>query len=369
MGLIIENLRDKHKEQNFVNDSSVYSTRNASWTVLKSYSGAISLAEAALILINFDYVFKNESASAYASAVRVKIDDGTNTFLVAANTYKSGTAEHTYNTKALAFLPAGTYNVTLEGKSQSSTYAKIKNIKIGKCSLADFVGYQTELASLSLSDNGSGTVISKTVTPPSSRKTCLGDLNKAFLCVYVCARVQSEDALIKFKNPGQTSEGYTLKLFIDGVQVSWIQEMAEQEQIAGGALASYICPVTLGENHTVEVKAVNKTGATRTVEVYITVVLCPWLLPYNMEKGPIDLDVSYGSTIYIGAEPLHGDPTKNLKLGVKKAIPRDSDYFASVSGTGKITLSETLDINPPEATFLYVNGYGGVIDRIGVDVR
>jgi hypothetical protein len=70
-------------------------------------------------------------------------------------------------------------------------------------------------------------------------------------------------------------------------------------------------------------------------------------------------------------EPLMSNPTKNLKLGKKRAVSfgDSTDYYSTGSGTNILSWNYTFEIVEVDDCVLVVEGYGGCIAVVGVDLR
>lgn len=113
-----------------------------------------------------------------------------------------------------------------------------------------------------------------------------------------------------------------------------------------------------------------RTGATRACKAELHLVLCPWIIPY-LEYSPVELDFQQGSTLYVVGEPFTSDPTKKIRLGAAriKDFGDAANFYASSSGTGILSFNYTFETVEVEKVDLKVEGHGGCISIIGVDVR
>jgi hypothetical protein len=122
--------------------------------------------------------------------------------------------------------------------------------------------------------------------------------------------------------------------------------------------------LSLDAEHTIEI--VKSTDVT----VILSVVLSPWLLGAD-DLSPVLLEFPTGSTLYVTAEPLIADATKSIKIGRKRAVSLGggTDYYATQSGTGIVSLAYTFDYLPTGEPLLAVSGLNCCVSLIGVDVR
>ena len=216
-------------------------------------------------------------------------------------------------------LSAGSHTIVLQAYANDSS-ARIRNIYLGVVDLADLSGFQIQNA-------GSGAL-----NAISSRKTCLGSLNEAFLLIQVY------------------NEGGTPTVTVDGESATLIAS-DNYKYVFGEA-------VSAGADHNISVSA-----------GYMTAAMSPWLLGDGHQ--PLTLDFPQGSTLYLTLEPLFLDPAKALKIGKKRAVSfgDSTDYYYTASGTGILQANYTFEMVEVEGCILQVSGLGACISIIGVDVR
>ncbi|MCK4481609.1 hypothetical protein KAU55_00170, partial [Candidatus Bathyarchaeota archaeon] len=99
------------------------------------------------------------------------------------------------------------------------------------------------------------------------------------------------------------------------------------------------------------------------------VILCPWILPFGVPTKPVALDFPQGSTLYVTAEPLTTDPTKYVRIGCERIADLSADYYKTSSGTGILEFNYRFEVVEVGKVDLEVEGYGGCISVIGVDIR
>jgi hypothetical protein len=194
------------------------------------------------------------------------------------------------------------------------------------------------------------------VTAPA-RKTCAGALNQTTMIILLAA-VTPEDVT----NIG-TGTNY-VKILVDSVEPSYL--FAYNSPRGEPAVAFAVVVVLCGTQHTI---SISQSNANTTC--YVSIVACPWILPYNTTIQPLTLNFPQGSTLYIVMEPLWQDPTKTLKLGKTRAVSfgDSTDYYSTASGTGIVSWNYTFESVNVASCSLFVGGYGGCISIIAVDVR
>ena len=311
------------------------------WYLIKDY-GVITLTKTSIVAFSYDVVAP--ASSAYG-----------NTFIAIGDYKVGGGSVYNGETKTfngLIVLPAGSYSVKAYGiMDTDSRSISVKNMKIGVVAFSDlaYVAAQQYSQSLSIS--------------LSSRKTCVGRTIAGNCIVYVQAFAW---ATIKFLNPGETAGTYQVAINVDGVQRAWSvrNQDVENASASGSASAMLAIQLSLDAEHTIEIVK------NEQVTVILSVVFSPWLLGSD-DLSPVILEFPTGSTLYVTAEPLIADATKSIKIGRKRAVSLGgvTDYYATQSGTGIITLAYTFDYLPTGEPLLAVSGLNCCVSLIGVDVR
>jgi len=74
------------------------------------------------------------------------------------------------------------------------------------------------------------------------------------------------------------------------------------DKFYGASFGIATTTLTVDESHTVKITKSN----TNTV-VYISLILCSWIIPYEAYQ-PLSLDFPQGSTLYLTLGPLIDDP-------------------------------------------------------------
>lgn len=312
------------------------------WHLIKDY-GAINLTATSIVVFSYDIV---APTTAYGNT------------LVTIGNYKVGGGSlyngETKTFNGLIVLPAGSYSVKVYGSvSADSRSISVKNMKLGAVAFKDIalVAAQSYSQALSISLN--------------SRKTCLGRTVAGNCIVYVQAFSASAGVTITFADPGE-SPTYPVAVKVDGEQKRWSvkNQDGSNTNICGSASALLAVQLSLDEQHTIEIVKHAEITAV------LSIVFSPWLLSSD-DLHPVSLEFPTGSTLYVTAEPLLADVTKSVKIGRKRAVSLGggTDYYASQSGTGIITLAYTFDYLPTGEPFLAVSGLHSCVSLIGVDVR
>ena len=224
-------------------------------------------------------------------------------------------------------------------------YVRVSEMMIGKVKFPD-------VEAVSLQTNPGQ--VSKTL---ASRKLVVGTTKNGVIHVQ-CFVYHSGS--VEFENVGESKQ---VRLKIDGTQVDWDVRNDGTVSPYYAASASASAVVTLDNAHTIEVE--NDVGT-----AYVSVVFTPWILPSSLFE-PLTLDFPQGSTIYVVEEPLFENPAKTVKIGKKRAVSfgDSADYYYTASGADILSASYTFETVKVDECTLLVNGYGGCISIIAVDVR
>ena len=313
------------------------------WYLLKDY-GTINLTATSIVAFSYDVVAP--ASSAYG-----------NTFIMIGDYKVGGGSVYNGETKTfngLIVLPAGSYSVKAYGSMNTDSRSiSIKNMKIGVVVFSDraYVAAHQYSQSLSIS--------------LSSRKTCLGRTIAGNCIVYVQAFATGAGDTITFADPGENPTFY-IRIKVDNEQKKWSVRNQDCDNMStcGSASALLAVQLSLDEQHTIVIEHYG------LVFVIVSVVFSPWLLGAD-DLSPVLLEFPTGSTLYVTAEPLIADATKSIKIGRKRAVSLGgtTDYYATQSGTGIITLAYTFDYLPTGEPLLAVSGLNACISLIGVDVR
>lgn len=331
--VLAEQVRSLVDESNRIDDATIYDRNSAAWGIIHSY-GNITLTEDSLIAFKFNIV--------YLSVYRLKIGD----YYVHGGLLPAGT---TYS--GIAFIAAGTHAVVMEHKNAGGSGAgRISNFQLGVAKFSDQVASTVVIYS---------SQISKTVL---ARTTCIGSLKNAVFAVNVWAYTPGGQT--NFENVGDALTN-GVQLSVDGVQVNWtirLQDTGPDES----ASANFYGSLTVGSAHTFDIGKDNANTV-----VHISIIGCPWILA-AVDNEPVTLNFAQAGTFYAMLEPLCGDPTKNSKLGKKRAVSfGDSTNYYSVAtpATGIMTHSYTFEIIYVENQTWAVSGLFGCLSHIAVDLR
>ena len=349
--LLSEQVRTK--DQSLIEDATQYVGAAASgWATLKDY-GNITLSEDAIIAFSYDYGM-NAAGTATGCNHRLKIG-GTIVCGFPRNTAGPETVHGVF------FLVAGTYDVLMEGATDwldASNYVKpyVQNFKLGKLSLSDVQGCSLAVYSAAITKN------------LPQRKTCVGQLKNGNMIIIVSAYTPSTST--QFANPGE-SLTRSVTITVDGVQRSWTERRNDLPGgsfsiIFGAGLGRLHISLAAGSDHTVSTWGLNSTTV-----VNISLCYCPWLLSADTLFEPVSLDFPQGSTLYVVGEPLSANPTKNIRVGKKRAVSFGStdDYYSTASGTDILSWSYSFEIIEVTNVALVMDGWGGCIGAIAADVR
>lgn len=242
------------------------------------------------------------------------------------------------------WLPAGSYDISVQGRvDNAACIAIVYGISVGTTSFNDLV------ASAFQNYTASSNNISLTV---AARNTPLGPLNQAVYAVTIGSNKQW---------------GSGLTVQVDGVT----QSFADEDAGVGGT-GTYVyklfVPLSVGSSHTI---TLNLSGG---ASVYASVVACPWILTRSTTSrtghSPVTLDFGQNSTLYTQLGSLFYDTTKDAYIGKMRGVSYGaSDFPASgIAEVGVLSFSYNFTSqNVSTASFL-VDGLGGCIDNIGVDM-
>ncbi|MGA3192477.1 MAG: hypothetical protein ABSD73_08200 [Candidatus Bathyarchaeia archaeon] len=250
---------------------------------------------------------------------------------------------------AAVWLAAGTYDVLFEGNYVSNS-AHIYFMYAGYTLFNDI-----QAATFAVYSSGIPLTVARRNTP-------LGPLSQATYAIQVYAVTAS--AKTNLENVGDNlTNGVSVS--IDSVQVNWTERLSPDNTNGFGVSGRVFLPYSVGTAHTITFSLRNSN-----TNVYVSVVACPWILgPVN--HSPLNLTFSQLSTINVILNPLWNDPTKFIGVGIQRGISfgTATDYYNSASGTGLMNYSYMIDTPDISQVNLFVNGWGGCIEVIGVDLR
>jgi len=372
--LLVDHVRKMAKEAILFQDDTDYSISNvADWTTVASKN--ISLSEECVVYIYGLFVICDAKG-----AGRILVD---NNPVISTGGKAAASTPVQQPRECFIVLGAGShtisYQLSMWYKGTTSPSIKWDYTYAATFDFADRYNY-TKYVSVAVSDNTSVYVISIETLASSllARRTPAGKIKKYVVLIFgyfSTSGLRSNTVL----NSGGASVSGTVnwRLYIAGSQVSFYDRLndyadgdSSNQSYGAGSYGYYIGVVDAGTSPTISVSAHNYgTGATRTVVLHISAIICPWIIPTS-EYEPITLEFPEGSTIYVLLEPFLSDPTKTLKIGrrVLFGSASTSSYYTA-SGTGIVTASYTFEIVGVSGCVMTVSGYGGCITAVGVDIR
>jgi hypothetical protein len=349
--LLSEQVRTK--DISLIEDATQYvGVAAPGWVTLKDY-GNITLSENAIIAFTYDNGMVVNGGGA-ACNHRLKIG-GTIVCGFPRNTAGPETVHGVF------FLVAGTYDVLMEGVTDwydGNNYRKpyVQNFKLGKLSLSDVQGSSLAVYSAAITKN------------LPQRKTCVGSLKNGNMIIIVSA--YTPGTYTNFQNVGEGAAN-SVSITVDGTQRNWTERKPDTlagqfNTIFGAGLGRLHISLAAGSDHTVSIGISN-------VLTVVNISLCysPWLLSADTMFEPVSLDFPQGSTLYVVGEPLSANPTKNIRVGKKRAVSFGSvdDYYSTASGTDILSWSYSFEIIEVTNVVLVTDGWGGCIGAIATDVR
>lgn len=376
--LLFEQVRRVRNEENLVEDTNLYSETGTTDYVTKT-SKQITLTETKNILVKFTLKFTYSGQGTGKAAGRVLLNNVP--FMTTGLKTKSYNTTGTYSVQwqfdKIVKLPAGTYTLDFQiSVIINSVKWEIGEVYIGIIDFADLNIYTSDSGDVTATDAATTTVDTISFTVPSDRALPVGSLNQVPVIVLVSCGCEGY-AGSKLKNTGEADEAVlNWKLYLDAAQVDWSERtddyQTDEPTYAEGAYGKYIrLDLTKGQQYTLRLDVYNNSGLDRTVRSYISIIICPWLILFSGEYEPFTLDFPQGSTLYVTLEPLSRNPTKNVKLGKKRAVSfgDSTDYYSTASGTDILTYNYTFETIEISNCILTLEGYGACVSVIGVDVR
>lgn len=338
MTLLSEQVRDLLTEDNLVNDPASYSTASVTFVTLKDF-GNVVVPAAGLVLVKY-----NHSGTQAATRTRIRIKIGG---IYAFTTMQLTTPSTTYS--FICYLAAGTYAVLAEGMANGGTLS-MGGFQLGFVSFSDLQG-----SVLAVYAAG----ISKTTTV---RLTPLGAIKNTVYCI--TAYATTAGAQTNMENSGESLTN-GVQVLLDGVQQAWHERYAGDAQNDMPAGGKCYVSASAGTSHTVTVTKDN----VNTV-VNVSVAVCPWILPTAVFES-VTFDFPQGSTAYVVAEPLDGNPTKFVGAGKERAATFgvSDDYYGSSSAVDLVVFSYTFEVVKVGGCGVFVSGLGGCVSHLAVDVR
>jgi len=366
-------LLEKEKFIDYYADSIRTSAPTGGWVT--KYSKQFTVDEDGQVLLwSFRYVIYSSGSSASWDGVRALVDSRI-VYQILQYVPASYANEGDQTPIGMIKLSAGTHTFSIQVRIDTAIYyLDIMNIKLGLFKLEDQAGIDAT-ATQTVTAGATATVLSTSLTKLAKRRIPLGKTSKTNAKIFTT--VESSGNVVILKNPGEANEANKLnaRLYIDGVEVGWdiLHNYANKTpQSVWGERQSLILDLAdVQGGYTVEVKVYNGYSADKSVTVHLQAYASPWLMP--LESNPmVELDVPFGSTIYIVSEPLFADPTKEFRLGFTKAWSTvfNLDNYYVVSGTGILQFSYTFDLYPSQIPqFLKWKGDGATISFLVADIR
>ena len=276
-------------------------------------------------------------------------------------------------------LAAGTYTVKFQTALWQAGTIKISSAYIGALNFPDKAGSSAENAAY-VNSGAEGTIVELNFTAPPSRKTPIGTIKKVYVAIIAFMK---EDTYgyrdNKPKNPGEPNESNNMnwRIYVDDTAKSWSERnedagaySATNTNYGEGAYGCLRLVVDPGQTINIKLKAANGWSVSMTGHAWLWVFACPWIIP-DQEYEPVNLDFPDGSTLYLVLEPLNANPTKTVKIGKQRFVSfgDSTDYYYLASGTDILTATYTFELIPVQNCVLKIEGFGGCISVLGVDIR
>lgn len=333
---------ERTSDWGFIKDSTSY-TRTGAWGTLHDW-GNIVMGSDGIVCFAVTY---GKLTGGYGN-IRIKI--GSN--IVFGGEVVGGVASVTK--LGYIWLPAGTYDVLAEGKSSDGANVQLSFFAFGSVTFND-----TKYSAL---QSGGAAPITVNLAKVVARQTPAGVISRQHVFVQVHA-YQSDNGATEFIDSGSATN--SIKIEVDGVQVAWTYKYNDTHCV-GSAFGTLILSEALAD-HTIVITPSDTTNTVMTVAV----VSSPWILsPWMLQSFPVTLSFSQFSTLYVWMEPLVLNPTKNLNVGSPyRAVDYSANYYYSSSGVGLVQAVYTFDALQLSLVGVYVDGYGGCISVVAVDIR
>jgi hypothetical protein len=370
-----EQVRVVKNEENLVEDSGSYGEGGLTACDWKDKeSKTINLSATKKILVQCD-VYLSAVSPPLKGAGRILVDDKP---LVGSGFIESDGGAKTKTIESFVELASGShtfkFQVSVVDPGAASDQVAIRNIHIGVIDFSDTSIEDGDSGGIPIDATTESTVISKNFTTPS-RKLALGAIKKLNMIVTVNGLLDGS-ATSLMKNTGESNEADRInwKVFVGASQKDWTERQDDYQTIhstyAEGAYGKLLYELDPATEYTVYLKAYNGYASQKTVRGYISIVYGPWILTDTLME-PLSFSFPQGSTLYLMLEPLFRNPTKNIKLGKKRAVSfgDSTDYYSTGSGTNILSWNYTFEIVEVDDCVLVVEGYGGCISVVGVDMR
>lgn len=367
--LFVEQLR-KIKDEKLLFDSDFVLGvgENCDWTEISSIS--ISLSKASLVYIYTEWGTVTEGGC-YGNG-RILVDGNP---LVSTGCVYTPSDIVTVKRRTFIYLGSGDHTIRFDASRFAAPEPPapfgLKKRIISVLNFSDIVHF-TDSGSQTISyGSGWNTIINKNFDLPT-RKTPIGSINQYGVLIFLYLSTQD----LRKNAVGEQDDRICWRIKIDGLEESAEESNNDygtnQNLTYGEGAYAFLRKKLDAGSHNIKVEAKhNISGETsKTVEAYITLVACPWIIPGD-DFIPVTLNFPPGSTLYVTTEPLHLNPTKKIKIGKTRFISfgDSTDFYKTVEGTGILNLDYTFDKVSVKDVDLIFDGYGGCISMIGVDVR
>lgn len=374
--LFFEQVRQIQKEKVlYENTASQIASVNAVCDWTEEYSKTVTLDEDSLVYVKWSTGF---TTSDMAGASMLKVDDVP---VTGSGYLDSGSSKvrHVY-LKLTAGSHTFKWYLSLFDAGSSSGILAIGNIKIAVLDFSNKWEGTYSATSVSIPQASWTTVLSTSIsTPLATAVTPLGNLKNKTVLILLWVENSVPYRRNKFDSGAQVS-GVTWNLKINGSSVNPTDYTEKYEDFGdntsnnsygNGSSALHVIAVKCNTTLNLELEAYQSSWADGiTVNAYMRVLVCPWIIPPG-EYEPITLDFPGGSTVYVVLEPTHTNPTKTVKIGKKRFVSFGDadDYYVKSEGTDILQFNYTFELLPVSNVSLIVEGWGGCISIIGVDVR
>ncbi|MEM2568171.1 MAG: hypothetical protein QXH20_06870 [Candidatus Bathyarchaeia archaeon] len=373
--LLSEMVRHIKREKIHLASTSYYSQTTVTDWVTK-LSKTINLDAPSIIHVQFSLLLYSPATGSYTRGNGRVLINGV-PVLATGEKSKTGAGSVEFPVSAFVFLPGGSYTFDFQiavHRLDTDCYARLLNFYIRQLEFADVISLNQNSGDVNV-PVGTSTVLDFNINFPA-RKLAVGKIKQAPLRLVVYVQ-DSATRLCVFKNPGETDAAGMLnwKLLLDNTQVSWTARAGDNDSgetanptYSRGGCGYFEIILTAGTTYNIKLNVTNTTGASKTVNAILTILICPWIFG-SSEFEPFNLQFPQGSTLYLTLEPLSSDPTKTIKLGYVRAWDLGYNYYSTASGTGILNWNYTFETVEVAHCVLTVSGNGGCISIIGVDVR
>ena len=356
--ILWELLRDFNHEKRFLSVNNLL----VSYGDAKTYAGAVEIDnEEQVVGFGFDFYLENPYSSETDCGLVFKI--GNYKIVGYEKRLEAYKETDTFYMQGILRIPNGTYNVVFDSLAG---HVHLENIRIGRFKLKD-QAFIVKTNSASVSADSGADVLNENIILPAIRRTPIGDVAKTHLRIIIYV---DGGGNILFKNSGESNSNNYLnvRLKINGAVADFYKRLHERT-----VASAYFRSIELLENTektlNLKVNVYNDYSESKDVNVCMYAYASPWIMPEDWESM-VDLNVPFGSTIYVISEPLVKNVTHSIGIGFEKACNYGTDFYDSVSGTGILEYGYTFDvISSRIPRILKWKGYGAGITYLGADIR